>query len=83
MMQNFLMGGIILSPLVAELAVSVVLTALISVLLMRLGFYRLVLHRPLIELALFCIILGGIVALTEADRPTHGMPMPVNTRAAQ
>ena len=74
-MQNFLIGGVILSPLVPELAVSVLLTALISLLLMRLGFYRLVWHRPLVELALFCIILGGIVALMANGYPASGTPV--------
>jgi hypothetical protein len=63
MSHDFLIGGVILSPIVPQLALALLLTALVSVLLMRVGFYRLVWHRPLVELALFCILLGIIVAL--------------------
>ena len=72
MIYDFLIGGVILSPLVPELAISILVTALLSFLLMRLGFYRLVWHRPLVELALFCMILGGIAALTPDGTPVFG-----------
>lgn len=64
MTHDFLIGGIILSPIVPQVFAALLLTAALSVLLMRLGFYRLVWHRPLVELAIFCILLGTIVALT-------------------
>lgn len=64
MTHDFLLGGVILSPIVPELLIALVFTALLSVLLMRLRLYRLVWHRPLVEVSIFCIILGAIVALT-------------------
>jgi hypothetical protein len=75
MIHNFLIGGIILSPLVPELAISILLTAFLSVLLMRLGFYQFVWHRPLVELSIFCIILGCIVAFTPDGWPVLGTTM--------
>lgn len=69
MSHDFLLGGIILSPIVPQLLIALLLTALLSFLLMRLGFYRLVWHRPLVELSLFCIILGVIVALAPDGSP--------------
>ena len=76
MIHDFVIGGVILSPLVPELAVAILLTVLLSLLLMRLGFYLAVWHRPLVELALFCMILGGIVALTPDGTPVLGGPTP-------
>jgi hypothetical protein len=64
MAHDFLIGGVILSPIVPQLLIALLLTVLVSILLMRLGFYRLVWHRPLVELAIFCILLGTLVALT-------------------
>jgi hypothetical protein len=69
MTHDFLIGGVILSPIVPELLIALVLTGLLSVLLMRIGFYRLVWHRPLAEVSLFCMMLGVIVALTPDGRP--------------
>ena len=80
MVHNFVIGGVIISPLIPELAIAILLTALLSLLLMRLGFYRLVWHRPLVELALFCVILGGIVALTPDGSPVWGRAQPVAPR---
>jgi hypothetical protein len=36
---------------------------------MRLGFYRLIWQRPLVELSIFCIVLGLIVAFTPDGWP--------------
>ncbi len=69
MTQDFLFGGVVLSPLVPQLLLAVLLTGLLTFVLMRLNFYRLVWHRPLVELALFCMILGLIVALTPDGWP--------------
>ncbi len=52
-----------------QLLLAVLLTGLLTFVLMRLNFYRLVWHRPLVELALFCMILGLIVALTPDGWP--------------
>jgi hypothetical protein len=67
--HDVLIGGIILSPIVPELLIALLLTGLLSIVLMRLGFYRLVWHRPLVELSIFCIILGAIVAFTPDGLP--------------
>ena len=61
MTHDFVFGGVLLSPLVPQLLLAVLLTGLLTFVLMRLNFYRLVWHRPLVELALFCMILGLIV----------------------
>ncbi|MBA2932478.1 DUF1656 domain-containing protein [Sphingomonas sp. CGMCC 1.13654] len=79
MTHDFLIGGIILSPIVPELLIALLLTGLLSVLLMRLGFYRLVWHRPLVELSMFCIILGTIVAFTPDDRPFWHVTAPAGS----
>ncbi len=63
MTHDFAIGGVLLSPLVPQLLIAVLLTGLLTIVLMRIDFYRLVWHRPLVELALFCMILGMIVAL--------------------
>jgi hypothetical protein len=73
MTHDFLIGGVILSPIVPELLLSLLLTGILSIVLMRLGFYRLVWHRPLVELAIFCIILGLIVVLTPDGSPLLGV----------
>jgi len=75
MTHDFLIGGVILSPIVPELLIALILAGLLSVILMRLGFYRLVWHRPLVELCMFCMILGIIVALTPDGRPLFGAPV--------
>lgn len=77
MTHDFLIGGVILSPIVPELLIALVLTALLSVLLMRIGFYRLVWHRPLAEVSLFCMMLGVIVALTPDGRPLWPTTTPI------
>lgn len=82
---DVLIGGIILSPIVPELLVALLLTGILSVVLMRLGFYRLVWHRPLAELSFFCIILGAIVVLTPDGHAFDGLPSwhrPVSTGSA-
>lgn len=75
MTHDFLIGGVILSPIVPELLIALILAGLLSVMLMRLGFYRLVWHRPLVELCMFCMILGIIVALTPDGRPLFDAPV--------
>jgi uncharacterized membrane protein len=45
---------------VPQLLIALLLTVLLSILLMRLGFYRLVWHRPLVELAIFCTFWGHL-----------------------
>ncbi|USI73895.1 DUF1656 domain-containing protein [Sphingomonas morindae] len=58
MTAQFAIGGVYLSPIIPEVALALFLTALLSVLLVRSGFYRFVWHRPLVEVAIFCILLA-------------------------
>lgn len=63
MTHDLLIGGIILTTLVPAVFGALVATVLLSLLLARIGFYRLVWHRPLAELAIFCIMLALVVLL--------------------
>ena len=79
MTHDFVFGGVLLSPLVPQLLLAVLLTGLLTFVLMRLNFYRLVWHRPLVELALFCMILGLIVALMPDGWPIWAARTPTET----
>ena len=57
-------GGVLLPGLLVAALAAGALTLLLRRLLSRVGFYRLVWHPTLFTLALFVLILGGIVALT-------------------
>lgn len=59
MTGEFIVGGIYLSPLVPACAIALLLTALLSVVLVRLRFYRLVWHRPLVEVSIFVMLLAA------------------------
>jgi hypothetical protein len=54
--------GVLLPPLLVWLGVALVLAALLRTLLARIGFYRLVWHRPLFDLALLVILIGCVSA---------------------
>lgn len=55
--------GIYIPPLLLWAVLALLGSALLRRLLDRFGFYRLVWHRPLFDLALLVILLGAIVAL--------------------
>ena len=57
-------GGVLLPGLLIAASAALALTLALRRLLSRVGFYRLVWHPTLFTLALFVLILGGIVALT-------------------
>jgi len=57
-------GGVLLPGLLVVALAAGALTLALRRLLSRVGFYRLVWHPTLFTLALFVLILGGIVALT-------------------
>ena len=57
-------GGVLLPGLLIAALAAGALTLALRRLLSRVGFYRLVWHPTLFKLALFVLILGGIVALT-------------------
>jgi hypothetical protein len=56
--------GVFIPSLLVWMFVAFVITSLARAVLSRVGFYRLVWHRSLFNLALYAIILGGVVALT-------------------
>jgi Protein of unknown function (DUF1656) len=56
--------GVFVSPLLLWAVMSLPVVALLRRVLARAGFYRLVWHRPLFDLALLIMVLGGMVAVT-------------------
>ncbi len=56
--------GVFVAPLLVWAACAYLLSLPVRRLLAGLGLYRLVWHRPLFDLALFVILLGGVVALS-------------------
>jgi hypothetical protein len=61
MRGEFDLFGIYLPPLLPSIGLAWLLTFLLIRLLNRVGFYHLVWHRPLANLALYVIVLGGTV----------------------
>jgi Protein of unknown function (DUF1656) len=61
--------GVFVPALVAWAVIALPLTALLKRVLSGLGAYRLVWHRPLVDLALFIIMLGGVTAFSEWITP--------------
>ena len=57
-------GGVLLPGVLIAALAALALTLGLRRLLSRAGFYQLVWHPTLFTLALFVLILGGIVALT-------------------
>jgi hypothetical protein len=55
--------GIFVPALLAYAVLALVMKDLASRLLVRIGAYRLVWHRPLFDLGLFVLLLGGIAAI--------------------
>ena len=56
--------GVFVPPLLIWVVAALPVTALIRRLFVRVGLYRFVWHRPLFDLALLVIVLGGVVAVT-------------------
>jgi hypothetical protein len=54
--------GVFVPPLLVWTGLALPLTAVLRRLLRRIGFYRLVWHRPLFDFALLIIVLGAVVA---------------------
>ena len=63
MAEMSLGGGVLFPALLAWAAIAVLVTMLLRRALAATGFYRLVWHRPLFDLALGIIILGATVAV--------------------
>lgn len=54
--------GMFISPMMLWASVAILLTGLVSQAMSRLGLYRFVWHKPLFDLALLVILLGGVAA---------------------
>jgi uncharacterized membrane protein len=57
--------GVYIPSLLVFVCVAVIVTGLLSRFLTLVGFYRLVVHRPVTDVAIFFLVLGVIVSLTE------------------
>lgn len=55
--------GVLFPPLLVWLAIALPISALLRFGLSRAGIYRFVWHRPLFDLAILVIVLGGVSAL--------------------
>jgi len=60
---EFSIYGVFIPSLLVWMFAAFLITSGARVVLTRVGFYRLVWHRSLFNLALYAIILGGVVAL--------------------
>lgn len=58
--------GVFVPPLLLLAAATVPLAALVRAGLARVGAYRLVWHRPLFDLAVYVLLLRGVLALVQA-----------------
>jgi hypothetical protein len=63
MTGEFDLYGVFVPSLAAWMGLAFVLLLPLRRLLARAGFYRLVWHRPLFDLALYVLLLGAVVAL--------------------
>lgn len=63
MSQEFRIGGVLISTVVPAFVVALILTVLISLILTRIGFYKLVWQRPIVDLAILIILFGVIVVV--------------------
>lgn len=54
--------GLLVAPLLLWIGAAMVVAAVVRRVLGWLGFYRFVWHRPLFDLALLVIVVGGVVA---------------------
>ncbi|MDM8358009.1 DUF1656 domain-containing protein [Pandoraea communis] len=61
--------GVFVPTLLALMILAFVLTGALRFVLVRIGFYKLVWHRSLFNLAVYIIALGGIVAIARACQP--------------
>jgi len=62
------LNGVFLSPLLVFAVLAYLATAVMTRLLARVGFYRLVWHRALFDVALFVIVWGAMTAVSAALR---------------
>jgi hypothetical protein len=69
MIGEFDVYGVFVPPLLVWVGVALPLTAGLRRLLRWFGFYRIVWHRPLVDLALLVIVLGAVVAVSSRWGP--------------
>ena len=62
MTHEWIIGGVLISTVVYTALLSWVMTVLIDRILEWTGFFSLIWRRPLVELAVFCIIWGVLVS---------------------
>lgn len=62
-------GGVLVPVLLLLALLALVLTTLLTRLLNLAGFYRVVAWRPLVDLALYMLVLGIVVAVTAPNGP--------------
>jgi hypothetical protein len=63
-------AGVYLPSLLLLGAIALALTGVATWLLNLVGGYRLVVYRPLVDIAMFILILGGLVLLTASGTST-------------
>jgi len=59
MNNELLIGGVLFSPIATACVIALAGTTLLSMLLVRVGFYRLTWSRPLVEVSIFCVLLAA------------------------
>jgi hypothetical protein len=64
MSPEFDIGGVFVPGLLLAVVVAVAVNAVLQRVLARVGFYRLVWHRALFDLALFVVVLGTITTFS-------------------
>jgi hypothetical protein len=65
MIGEISVDGVYIPSLLVFVCVAVIVTGLLSRFLTLVGFYRLVVHRPVTDVAIFFLVLAVIVSLTE------------------
>jgi len=63
MIKEIDIGGVYITPFLAWAVLAVLSNAVLGRLLDRLGFYRLVWHRYLVDTAIFVLLFAGITFL--------------------
>ena len=62
MISELNIAGVFVPPLLVWGLIALPISAVARFVLARLGFYRLVWHRPLVDLSLFVLILAAVAA---------------------
>jgi hypothetical protein len=65
MIGEISVGGVYIPALLVFVCAAVILTGLLSRLLSLVGFYQLVVYRPVTDLAIFFLLLAAMVWFTE------------------